>query len=1032
MRIITLDFETYWNSKEKYSLAKMGPIEYIRDPRFYVQCMGFRIDHGQTFVVPAGHISKTLYALRLDKPGTVVVGHNINGFDALVLSEHYSIRPYMILDTISMMNWLGLSRVMSCSHKTLTAALGHGVKQAGTVVSDGKKHISDFAPEDWKFFMRYCADDVIQCSENFFTMLPMVTNSDALRLMSITAKMATEPVFVPDEAMLAEYVKKLDADTEAKRNELSHIFNFENSEAMLKAIRSRSQFPKLLESLGCPCPMKWSEKQQKNIPAISKTDLEFTALLEHSDERVVALVRARLEQNSSIQKSRASNLLTFSGKPIPIMLGVYKAHTGRYTAGNEGTSDGLNFQNLSKRDPSKLAIRESIKAPAGYKVVACDSSQIEARILAWVAGQEDLVEQFRDGRDPYAEMASKIFGQTAQEIHDGAKRGDHPQHDLLKRERNVGKTCILSCLGADTEVLTDTGWKPIIKVSSTDKLWDGEQWVNHTGLSYNGMKKTIELDGLRLTADHLIWNGTTWNVAKDYLKEPSYIVSAVKYATESLETLGLSNTMDQKQLNFCSNVSNAKMNCGLKNTILTDLIPNIVNTVTRMWQQVLGLSTLFIQTHSQVISSESLLLSDVNADRVLLGHRHTAQNVMHWCSATADQSHIGCCSLTCAQENLQDVMHVLRKSPQTHTQKSTQDMQTSVLTQNYVDDCLIGSQVSFNDAIHQHAEYIQAMGVEVSNVCSVQDESSWNIYSRWMGMIIRNYLLIESIMMETMKKVICGLPQLMNSLKTDALYSNYKHVFDCLKQSLTNTRVEPVYDLLNAGPNHRFTVRTKHGAMIVHNCGYGVSAQKFSDTLLRSNVQLDDNLEQHAAIAAHAHAVYRQASFGITSFWKQCDRVVRMLASTDKIGELGTFGAHNEFIAGRAFIPGTQTNCAYLQLPNGYRLWYPNLRMYETQVIYDRIVHGKPTVTRIYGAGAVENLCQSYAFMMLGWQACRMQERGINLKANIHDAWITVVPEDKAEETKRIMEECMSAVPDWLAGFPVGCEAEIGDDFRIA
>ena len=659
MRIITIDFETYWNSKEKYSLAKMGPIEYIRDSRFYVQCMGFRIDHGQTFVVPAGHIRKTINALRLDEPGTVVVGHNINGFDALVLSEHYGVRPYMILDTISMMNWLGLSRVMSCSHKTLTAALGHGVKQAGTVVSDGKKHISDFAPEDWKFFMRYCADDVIQCSENFFTMLPMITNSDALRLMSITAKMATEPVFVPDEAMLDEYVKKLDADTEAKRNELSHIFNFENSEAMLKAIRSRSQFPKLLESLGCPCPMKWSEKQQKNIPAISKTDLEFTALLEHSDERVVALVRARLEQNSSIQKSRANNLLTFSGKPIPIMLGVYKAHTGRYTAGNEGTSDGLNFQNLSKRDPSKLAIRESIKAPAGYKVVACDSSQIEARILAWVAGQEDLVAQFRTGRDPYAEMASKIFGQTAQEIHDGAKQNDHPEHNKLKMERNVGKTAVLQL-------------------------------------------------------------------------------------------------------------------------------------------------------------------------------------------------------------------------------------------------------------------------------------------------------------------------------------------------------------------------------------GYGSGATKFSETLLRSGIKLDEDLNIHSQKAQHAHAVYRNANPYITALWKYADQVIRFLASVQELKEYGTFGAHNEFSYGRAHIPCTQMNCAYLGLPNGYRLWYPNLRFYEGQTIYDRITHGKPTPTKIYSGAIVENLCQAYAFMMLGWQACRMQERGIDLKANIHDAWITVVPEDKAEETKRIMEECMSAVPDWLAGFPVGCEAEIGDDFRIA
>ena len=53
MRIITLDYETYWNSKDKYTLTKMGPIEYIRDPRFMVQCVGVRIDHGETVVCEA-------------------------------------------------------------------------------------------------------------------------------------------------------------------------------------------------------------------------------------------------------------------------------------------------------------------------------------------------------------------------------------------------------------------------------------------------------------------------------------------------------------------------------------------------------------------------------------------------------------------------------------------------------------------------------------------------------------------------------------------------------------------------------------------------------------------------------------------------------------------------------------------------------------------------------------------------------------------------------------------------------------------
>ena len=661
MRIVTLDFETYWNSKEKYTLTKMGPIEYIRDPRFFVQCVGFRIDRGQTHVVSYknGLDRQVLNALHLDEPGTITVGHNINGFDALILSEHYGIKPYMIVDTISLMNWLGLSRVMSCSHKTLTAALDHGIKQAGTVVSDGKRTIEEFTPEEWEFFMQYCKDDVTQCSENFYSMLPFVKNPDALKLMSITAKMGTEPAFIPDGSMLTDYVNDLDNAAEQKRQELASFLHFDTIDAMLKAIRSRKEFPKLLESLGCPCPMKFSEKQGKDIPAISKTDLEFTKLLEHENPQVRALISARLEHNSSIQKSRSESLLNFSDKPIPIMLGVFKAHTGRYTAGNEGKSDGLNFQNLSKRDPSKLAVREAIKAPKGYKVVACDSSQIEARILAWVSGQNDLVEQFRTGRDPYAEMASKIFGQTAKEIHDGAKQNDHPEHNKLKMERNVGKTAVLQL-------------------------------------------------------------------------------------------------------------------------------------------------------------------------------------------------------------------------------------------------------------------------------------------------------------------------------------------------------------------------------------GYGSGATKFSETLLRSGIKLDENIDVHNAQAQRAHAVYRASNPCITALWKYSDNVIRYLANVTECKEHGKFGAHNEFSYGRALIPCTEINCAYLGLPNGYRLWYPNLRFSEGQTVYDRITHGKAVPTKIYAGAIVENLCQSYAFMMLGWQACRMADRGINLKANIHDAWITVVPEDKAEETKRIMEEVMSSVPSWLEGFPVGCEAEIGDDFRIA
>ena len=60
-----------------------------------------------------------------------------------------------------------------------------------------------------------------------------------------------------------------------------------------------------------------------------------------------------------------------------------------------------------------------------------------------------------------------------------------------------------------------------------------------------------------------------------------------------------------------------------------------------------------------------------------------------------------------------------------------------------------------------------------------------------------------------------------------------------------------------------------------------------------------------------------------------------------------------------------------------------------------------------------------------------MADAGIHLHGNIHDSFAAVVPEDKAEETAAIMEKCMSMVPDWLPGFPVACEAEIGDNFMV-
>ncbi len=1045
MRVVTLDFETYFNSKEKYSLTNMGPLEYVRDPRFYVQCVSIRIDKGETYVVEAlnGMDAKVLNALGLERSDTITVGHNLNGFDCLVLSEHYGIHPYMLVDTIPMMHWLGLSRIMSRSHKALTALLGHGVKQAGTVVSDGKRTKEEFTPDEWSFFLQYCRDDTAQCSENFFSMLPFM-NADALKLMSLTAKMATEPAFIPDGQLLDEYRCELNQQSVNALVRLQQFLHFDSVEAMLRGIRSRSMFPQLLADVGGKCPMKWSEKQGKEIPAISKTDLEFTKLLNSDNEKVRLLVQTRLEHNSSIQMSRTQSLLSFADKPIPIMLSVLNAHTGRYTAGNEGKSDGLNFQNLSKRDPSKLALRKALKVPAGYSVVACDSSQIEARILAWVSGQDDLVEQFKTGRDPYAEMASKIFHVPAQDIHDAAKSSADPRHNQYKTYRNVGKTCVLSCLAPDTLVLTDSGYKYIKAVTTDDLLWDGMKWTTHKGLIYRGEKPVLEWQGLHVTPDHLIWNNTAWSTVEELVRTPSCWSSVASSVTEQLLTATLSTVASQLVSIINLNAGNVAQSYGLSLHLPVECLRPVARIVASDLIPTLGHLKHAIQILSQAKHLGNLQLSKLSAGSRLLKATLTAWNECASYNALVGQSLTGSCKVISEQARQPDAVPAQNAGHTTPMSSSTVSTLTSAQTLQSVVDCLTELLPLNSDAITKIVNATQTMVAEELNSVSTPELSASSIFVRCKDTMIRCYLLTALTMMVITLEVTFVLQTSQHSVATDAqsqickLLSTIfgKNLYLHVPSSLDFEHAVPVYDIADAGDRHCFTVWTKLGPMLVHNCGYGVGAQKFSDTLLRTKVHLDPDPAKHEAMAVQAHAIYRQSAWAIVQFWKVCDKVVQNLTANTQLGEYGKFGAHNEFSYGRAIVPLSQVNCAYVAMPNGYRLWYPNLRFEiidgRNKMVYDRLVHGKTVATPLYGGGLTENVCQSLAFMMLGWQACRMADAGIPLKANIHDAWIAVVPEAKAEQTKELMEHVMSSVPDWLAGFPVGCEAEVGTDFTIA
>lgn len=171
-------------------------------------------------------------------------------------------------------------------------------------------------------------------------------------------------------------------------------------------------------------------------------------------------------------------------------------------------SDSLNLQNLPRNSPLRLAII----AAMGYVIVDSDSSQIEARTLAWLAGQDDLVDAFDRGEDVYKIMASAIYGKAV--------------GDITKDERFVGKTTILGCFGADTLVLTTRGWVPIIHVQATDMVWDGLRWVQHGGVVDQGVKDVWTYKGVSATSGHEILTEHGWEAWSEVITKTSLWQSA--------------------------------------------------------------------------------------------------------------------------------------------------------------------------------------------------------------------------------------------------------------------------------------------------------------------------------------------------------------------------------------------------------------------------------------------------------------------------------------------------------------------------
>lgn len=406
MKIIALDFETYYD--KEYSLSKMTTEEYIRDPRFETIGVGIKEEGHEALWVSGTRdkIKKFLDSLELNEH--LVLAHNAM-FDAAILNWHFDIRPRGWFDTLSMARALHTIEVGG-SLSALAEYYSLGKKGTEVITALGKRR-TDFTAEDLAAYGEYCKNDCVLTLE-LFKVLSQGFSKDELKLIDLTIRMFSEPVLTLDAKILSMHLNAV----KAKKEELLSKMLIDKDDLM-----SNPKLAQVLEALGVDAPMKVSPTTGKMTYAFSKTDESFKALLEHENVLVQHIVAARLGVKSTLEETRTQRFIEISSRgTLPIPLRYYAAHTGRW-----GGDDKVNMQNLPRQSPLKFAIT----APDGYMMIDSDSSQIEARTLAWLAGQDDLVEAFEKGEDVYKKMASAIYNK--------------PEADITKEERFVGKTTIL-------------------------------------------------------------------------------------------------------------------------------------------------------------------------------------------------------------------------------------------------------------------------------------------------------------------------------------------------------------------------------------------------------------------------------------------------------------------------------------------------------------------------------------------------------------------------------------------------------------
>lgn len=441
--ILFVDFETFYDTRNKYGLKELSLTEYIRDSRFKAHGLAWQCSqwaNKETIWVGGGSLPLTLSDI--DLSNTVIVSHNVK-FDGSILAWRYGVKPYAWFDTVALAKAVLGENVSGYSLKSLAEYLGLQLK--GELKWDG---VRDLTPQQEEEMSVYCKGDVKICEGIYEKLIGQFPVSQ-LQAMDWTIRAFIEPRLELSMDVLSKGVQ----DEKTRREEIIKASGIDKG-----VLASNKQFAELLESRGHTVPTKLSTRTGKQIPAFARTDDGLVELQRVSP----TLHAARIASKANLLETRGESLLAVSRTgPFPFDVGFSGAvQTHRYSG---GSGAGGNPQNFTR----KSFLRAAVCPPAGHSLVVGDFAAVELRILAWLAKEPRLINKLINNEDVYADFAR-----------------------MLGAERAFGKEAILGLgynMGSDKfkarvktvlkqEISDDEAWKTVSLYRTTyfnvPRLWE--------------------------------------------------------------------------------------------------------------------------------------------------------------------------------------------------------------------------------------------------------------------------------------------------------------------------------------------------------------------------------------------------------------------------------------------------------------------------------------------------------------------------------------------------------------------------------